>query len=124
MKDGEVVATWRVPSSDIWYDPGDATTNEEIFYVPSDVYDALELKVTVNVMRSMDSVAPPVWHVLDDGSLYPETMIRKFDSKPGSPQTETFAPDRIAWHRQLELSVGMGQNWSVTTLSLWPGAKQ
>ena len=124
MDAGRVVATWREPSWEVWYEPGDATTNEELFSVPSGAYDALVLTVGVYVMREIDGVAPPHWSVLEDGSLYPLQMIKKANYESDSTATEPFAPDSIPRHRKLELSDGMGQNWSITTLSLLPAVKK
>jgi hypothetical protein len=124
MDAGRVVATWRVPGWEVWYEPGDATTNEELFSVPSGAYDALVLKVEWFVMREIDGVAPPQWSVLEDGSLSPLQMIKKANYESDSTATEPFAPDSIPRHRALELSDGMGQNWSVTTLSLLPAPKK
>jgi hypothetical protein len=116
----DVIAAWRLPSWEIWYDPGDETTNDELFYVPSDIYQALKLEVGVIITRNIDAIASVNWTVTDDGSFDPKLMIKPRKHKGDSEINEPFDSEKNSRHRDWELKYGTGYNWAETTISLLP----
>jgi len=114
-----VVAVWRVsPDPDTWYEPADETTNEELFYVPVDGYDAVRLTVEVIVSKSIDGLARVDWPVAEDGSLWPQLLLKKEGYERDSSQVEPFNAFQNRRHRDWEVRNRVGHNWSVATLSL------
>ena len=116
----DVIVAWRLPSWETWYDPGDETTNDELFYVPSDIYQALKLEVGVIITRNIDAIASVNWTVTDDGSFDPRLMIKQREHEGNSETNEPFDSKNNSRHRDWDLKYGTGYNWAETTISLLP----
>ena len=113
----DVIATWRFWSLETFYEPSDTTTNEVLFYVPVDLYDFIELKVEVNLTKSIDALAPTEWGAYTDGSLIPVLRFKQ----PGYENNPSLV-ERFDWnnpeHRDWEIKNGASYNWSVTKLPI------
>jgi hypothetical protein len=120
----QFIARWRLPDWQTWYEPSDQTTNEELFFVPLNLYEAIQLRVEVYVTKSIDAVASVEWRVATDGSFVPTLMLKVKGRGSDNNQTlsEQFEPVKNRQHKEWEVNNGVGQNWSVTTLSLLPTA--
>jgi hypothetical protein len=115
---GDVVAVWRLPGMEVWYEPGDETTNEELFYVPVDSFEAIRLKVDVIGAKGIDRLAGVQWTVGEDGSLFPQLLLKKRSYLRKSSRVEPFNSFVNRRHRRWELKNRVGHNWSISTLSL------
>jgi hypothetical protein len=117
---GDLLATWRMVALETYYEPGDETTNDELFLVPADKYDAVQLRAEMYLTRKINPLAPTAWDVGADGSLQPTLMFKRpgFDNDPSL--TEAFDAETKRDHRLWEKRHGTGANWSMATLSLWP----
>lgn len=90
----EVVASRRIYiDKTSFYDPHDKTTEEDIFAVPSGLYDYLVLKVDYQFARDTVAIGQVRWE-LERGGWW----------SPSFPQAEIELP----------------YNWSAASLSLWP----
>lgn len=106
----DVVAVGTVLESvDAYYEPTDATTNEILFQVPVGRYDAIEVRVDFIITKDTNGLAAPTWVVSEAGELLPEIKLNG----------EVFDPANNPAQREWEAAAGIGQNWSVSTMSLW-----
>lgn len=111
-----VIARWKLQGMETYYEPGDETTDEELFYIPLGRYEATQLKVEVVVSKTIDELASVKWEVAEDGSFTPTLMIKGPDYERDSNRIEQYQPN--GKHREWQARNGVGYNWSVTTLSL------
>jgi hypothetical protein len=95
---------------DSYYEPTDETTNEIVFEVPVGRYDAIELRANFIITKDTSGLDRPTWSVAESGELVPEFKLM------GRP----YDPANDLEHRDWEAATGMGEDWSVSTLSLWP----
>lgn len=118
-EEASFVARWRLPDWETWYEPGDETTNEVLFYVPLNLYEAAELTVQVFVTKNIDDLASVKWNVAEDGSFEPILMLKGpgYDKDKHPELVEPFKAETTQ-HRKWEVKYGVGQDWSVTVLSL------
>jgi hypothetical protein len=107
---------WKLPSNTTWYDPADETTHEQLFYVPASGYDAVQLQVEFNVMRSIEDLAPEKWTVSPDGSLFPHVYLKM----PGWEKDPSLVEelDAAGRHQQWAQDNGAGHNSAYATVSL------
>ena len=111
-----VVASGRIAiENGTWYEPHDKTTNEAVFTIPAQGYDVLELQIKYIVTRDTVGLGSPRWDVLPSGEWMPTIMMKS----KGRDSLEAF-DDSNPRHRKWEHDNGVGFNWSVATLSLWP----
>jgi hypothetical protein len=110
----DVVASWRLRGWETWYEPGDETTNDYLFYVPVNRYQAIQLKVEVIVAKNIDRVGDVNWSS-QTGVLTPTIMMKR--RRNGTEPYDTFDPGHKR-HRKWEKKNGVGHNWAVATLSL------
>jgi hypothetical protein len=112
----EVVAAWKLPPDTTWYDPTDETSNEQLFYVPANRYDAVQLQVDINVMRSIADLAPEKWTVNPDGSLFPQMFLKR----PGWEKDPSLVEelDPVSKHHKWAHANGAGHNSAYATVSL------
>lgn len=111
-----VIARWRLPDMETFYEPGDETTDEELFYVPLGHYEAIQLMVDVCVTKTIDGLASVRWDVAEDGSFAPTLMLKGPGYESDPKRIEPYEPK--GQHREWQVKNGVGYNWSVTTLSL------
>lgn len=93
-----------------YYHPADQTTNDALFAVPLNRYDALELRVNFFVTKETRGLGTPEWQVGDEGNL--EALIR-LNGKP-------YDPENVPEHGRWAEKTGAGYNWSISTLPLLP----
>jgi len=70
-QDSKVIAGWKHPRFDLWYVPNAESTDEMLLSVPTDLYQAIQMKVYVVHSKSKDAVTSVVWHISEDGSFDP-----------------------------------------------------
>ena len=92
-----------------YYEPTDETTNEVLFEVPTDYYDALEAKAEFFVTKETDGLSLAEWEVGVDGALAPKIVLT------GRQYDPTYNQQHYAWATR----VGAGFNWATATHSLW-----
>ena len=95
-----------------YYEPTDETTNEVLFEVPLDRYDALQARAQFFLTRDTQGLAMSGWQVAESGELSPQLLLA------GRP----YEPEFNAQHHAWALTAGAGWNWASTTLSLWSRA--
>lgn len=93
-----------------YYEPTDETTNEVLFEVPVDKYDALQARAQFFLTRETEGLALSGWRVGERGELDPKLLLS------GRPYEPEFNAQHYAW----AISKGAGFNWSSSTLALWP----
>jgi hypothetical protein len=93
-----------------FYEPTDETTNEVLFEVPADYYDALETRAEFFVTKEIDGLSLAEWNVGPDGALAPKILLA------GRQYDPTYDQQHFAWATR----VGAGFNWATATHSLWP----
>lgn len=106
-----VVAAWRLENWEVWYQPGDETFNEHLFYIPENRYQAIQLKLEYMVIKNIDQISTVSW--ADQAGIFTPTLMLK-----GADNTDVpFAsnnPDQALWVED----AGLSYNWYTTTLSL------
>lgn len=96
---GEVVASRRIyVDNTSLYDPHEKTTEEDVFAVPTRLYDYLIMKVEYRFARDTVGMGQVSWQLDPDGSWVPSFPDAKIDL----------------------LRTELAYNWSVATLSMWP----
>jgi hypothetical protein len=95
-----------------YYEPTDETTNEVLFEVPVDKYDALQARAQFFLTRETEGLAISGWSVGERGELDPKLLLS------GRPYEPEFNAQHYAW----ALSCGAGFNWASSTLALWQKA--
>lgn len=93
-----------------YYEPTDETTNEVLFEVPADHYDALEARARFFVTKETEGLSLAEWAVGPDGEMEPKILLSGRDYDP------SYNLEHYAW----ALRVGAGFNWASSTRSLWP----
>lgn len=93
-----------------YYEPTDETTNEVLFEVPVEKYDALQARAQFFLTRDTDGLAISGWRVGERGELEPKLLLS------GRP----YEPEYNAQHYAWAIGMGAGFNWSSSTLALWP----
>lgn len=93
-----------------FYEPTDETTNEVLFEIPAELYDALEARAEFFVTKDTEGVSLAEWNVAVDGSLTPKILVggREYD------------PTYNQQHYDWAIRVGAGFNWASATHALWP----
>jgi hypothetical protein len=89
-----------------YYEPTDETTNEVLFEVPLQPYDALQARAQFFLTRETDGLSLSGWNVSERGELDPQLLLS------GRPYDPEFNAQHHAW----ALSSGAGFNWSSSTL--------
>lgn len=120
----EVVAAGRVPDYEVWYQPKDETVHEQLFRVPEEQFDALQILVHAYITKGITTFAPTRWAITDDGELMPTLMIKQTGwfarsftgwSKDHTSRAMPFEPDANPTHKKLDRD-DLAHN--VTTASL------
>ena len=121
-----VIATGRFVGGEkknwLWYEPGQETINEELFFVPTDRYDAIFCGVTAFLAKDLDDLALVGWGVDEYGSVEPELFLKRDGFANDSSLTEPFDPANPT-HSNWEADSDIGRTYSVSTLSLWPPSR-
>jgi hypothetical protein len=116
----DVVAVWKLEDFDVWYDPKDETTNEELFYVPAGTYEAVRLNVEAVVAKQIAEFAPTQWNLAPDGSgsLTPLLSLRSAGYDRDHSKVEVLDAEKYPRQREWMESNGVGRDWAVATVSL------
>lgn len=93
-----------------YYHPADQTTNDILFAVPLNRYEALELKVEFFVTKETRGLGAPEWQVGSEGDL---GLLIPLNGRP-------YDPENIPEHGKWATKTGAGFNWSISTLPLLP----
>ena len=93
-----------------YYHPADQTSNDILFAVPLNRYEALELKVHFFVTKEIGGLGNPEWQVGDKGNLEALIML----------DGALYDPGNVPEHGKWAARTGAGYNWSVSTLPLLP----
>jgi hypothetical protein len=93
-----------------YYHPADQTSNDILFSVPLNRYEALELNVRFFVTKNNRGLEKPEWEIGSEGYL--EAVI-KLNGEP-------YDPDRVREHGKWATKTGAGYNWAMSTLPLLP----
>lgn len=117
---GAVVASGRLwNSTRVYFDPKAARRMEEMFLVPADQFDALQIRVDYFLVKGVEDLADPRWRVLDGGALHGEIWLRKDPSRADTATAEKYDRTR---HADWRKDHGAGWGWSHASLALWPQA--
>lgn len=106
-----VLAAWRFQDDGNWYQPGDETSNDYLFYVPEGQFEALQLKLEFMVTKNIDLLANVRWQ--DTDGVFSPTLMIKDENGTDAPFNYENAR-HLAWSEK----VGLSYNWFLTTLSL------
>ncbi|HYJ78711.1 MAG TPA: hypothetical protein VEW03_03840 [Longimicrobiaceae bacterium] len=118
---GEVVASGRLwNSTRVYFDPKAARRMEEMFLVPADQFDALQIRVDYFLVKDVEDLADPRWEVRGDGALHGQVWLRKDPSRADTASAERLDRTR---HAEWRKDHGAGWGWSHASLPLWPAAE-
>ena len=112
-----VVANWQSGDWRNWYEKDNEATYEELFYVPHDKYQALQLDVEHWVTRSITDIAAVGWNLKKDGSFSPLIEMKKIGYENDLKLTEAYDQKNPRHEKSL---IGLGQDSHISTLSFLP----
>ncbi len=114
----QVVAVWHLSTTYFWYQPKDESTNETLFYVPADRFDAVMMQAQMVMTKNGGAIDSLEFATQSSGEIEPKLLV------PGSKGGKTEAlDDQNPRHRRWAEENGVAHNSTVATLSLLPAAK-
>jgi hypothetical protein len=113
----EVIANWKPGYWENWYEKNSEETFEELFYVPHDKYQALELNVKHWIVKSIQDIDSVKWKLSEDGSFSPIIMMKMISTENGKQSAEVYDPKNLQHQKSL---TGLGEASHISTLSFLP----
>lgn len=113
----EVVANWKPEYWENWYEKDSEETYEELFYVPHDKYQALELSVKHWIVKNIQDIDSVKWRLKEDGSFLPIIMMKKVGAENGKQSAEVYNSENQQHKKSL---TGLGEADHISTLSFLP----
>jgi hypothetical protein len=115
----EIVAAGYYPDHELWYQPKDETVHEQLFLVPEDRFDVVQIYVDAFIIKTIDELAPTRWEMNDIGELTPTLLLKQkgWDKDPG--RVMPFAPENRG-HRTMFDQADAGHDFTTASLQIKP----
>jgi hypothetical protein len=120
IRSAEIVAARYQPEFETWYQPKDETVHEQLFLVPEDRFDALQIYVSAIITKSIDMLAPTSWEMKDNGELTPALWLKEKGWDKDPSRVVRFAPEADRGHRIIFDREDAGHNITTASLRLKP----
>lgn len=120
---GEIVAVGRIPDHEYWYQPKDETVHQQLFLVPEQRFDVVQIYVTAYIFKSIDRFAPTRWELNEQGELLPVLLLKQKGWDRDSSRVVRFAPEANHTHRKAMDVEEAGQNFTTASMRIKQGSR-
>ena len=118
----EIVAAGYERDYELWYQPKDETVHEQLFLVPEERFDAVQIYVDAYIIKNIETLAPTRWEINDQGELTPTLLLKQkgwwWDKNSG--RTVPFEPETNRDHRKIFDQGDAGHDFTTASLRIKP----